>query len=158
LRGRPPGFAAGISGSRRSHCASLKSLGRAVPDCLYVALCACVHIANQGLRAISEAVNHAAVINARSFWVRLLALVVEDETLLRLHAAGLLQEHGFAVLEAANAAEALTVLQSRGDVRILFTDIQMPGALDGMDLARGARALASRLASDCVGPHQAPAG
>jgi CheY-like chemotaxis protein len=47
------------------------------------------------------------------------ALVVGDETLLRLHAAGLLDEHGFAVVEAANAAEALTVLKSRGDVRLL---------------------------------------
>jgi two-component system, response regulator PdtaR len=64
------------------------------------------------------------------------ALVVEDEMLLRLHAAGLLEERGFAVLEAANATEALNVLQSRSDVRLLFTDIQMPGALDGMDLVR----------------------
>jgi CheY-like chemotaxis protein len=64
------------------------------------------------------------------------ALVVEDEMLLRLHAAGLLEEHGFAALEAANATEALNVLQSRSDVRLLFTDIQMPGALDGMDLVR----------------------
>jgi CheY-like chemotaxis protein len=64
------------------------------------------------------------------------ALVVEDETLLRLYAAGLLEEHGFAVLEAVNAAEALKVLQSRADVRLLFTDVQMPGALDGMELAR----------------------
>jgi CheY-like chemotaxis protein len=69
-----------------------------------------------------------------------LALVVEDETLLRLHAAGLLEEHGFAAVEAANAAEALNVLQSRSDVRLLFTDIQMPGALDGMDLARAVHA------------------
>ena len=56
--------------------------------------------------------------------------------LLRLHAAGLLEEHKFAVVEAANAAEALNVLQSRSDVRLLFTDIQMPGNLDGMDLVR----------------------
>jgi CheY-like chemotaxis protein len=68
------------------------------------------------------------------------ALVVEDEVLLRLHAAGLLEEQGFAVVEAANAAEALNVLQSRNDVRLLFTDIQMPGALDGMDLVREAHA------------------
>ena len=64
------------------------------------------------------------------------ALVVEDEMLLRLHAAGLLEEHGFAVLEAPNATEALNVLQSRSDVRLLFTDIKTPGALDGMDLVR----------------------
>jgi CheY-like chemotaxis protein len=67
------------------------------------------------------------------------ALVVEDETLLRLHAAGLLEEHGFAVVEAANAAEALTVLKSRGDVRLLFTDIQMPGDLDGMTATKWQR-------------------
>src|SRR5271156_1842351 len=65
-----------------------------------------------------------------------LILVVEDEALLRLHAADLLEEHGFRVLEARNAAAALKVLESRDDVRLLFTDIQMPGALDGMDLAR----------------------
>jgi CheY-like chemotaxis protein len=88
-----------------------------------------------------------------------LALVVEDETLLRLHAAGLLEEHGFAVLEAANAAEALTVLQSRGDVRLLFTDIQMPGALDGMDLVREVHARWPRvllvIASGRIKPPQA---
>jgi CheY-like chemotaxis protein len=65
-----------------------------------------------------------------------LILVVEDEELLRLHAADLLEEHGFRVVEARNAAAALEVLETRNDVRLLFTDIQMPGALDGMDLAR----------------------
>lgn len=63
-----------------------------------------------------------------------LILVVEDEELLRLHAADLLEEHG--VVEARNADTALKVLESRDDVRLLFTDIQMPGARDGMDLAR----------------------
>jgi two-component system, response regulator PdtaR len=61
---------------------------------------------------------------------------VEDEELLRLHAADLLEEHGFRVIEARNAAAALKVLETRDDVRLLFTDIQMPGTLDGMDLAR----------------------
>ena len=65
-----------------------------------------------------------------------LALVVEDEELLRLHAACLLEEHGFTVLEAESADAALKVMEARNDVRLLFTDIQMPGALDGMDLAR----------------------
>jgi DNA-binding NtrC family response regulator len=61
---------------------------------------------------------------------------VEDEELLRLFAADLLEEHGFRVVEARNAAAALKVLEARDDVRLLFTDIQMPGTLDGMDLAR----------------------
>ena len=65
-----------------------------------------------------------------------LALVVDDEELLRIYAAGLLEEHGFAVLEAADFGEALKILESRKDVRLLFTDIQMPGRCDGMDLAR----------------------
>jgi CheY-like chemotaxis protein len=65
-----------------------------------------------------------------------LPLVVDDEEILRLFAAGLLEEHGFDVMEAENAAAALRVLDSHRDVRLLFTDIQMPGALSGMDLAR----------------------
>jgi CheY-like chemotaxis protein len=63
-------------------------------------------------------------------------LVVEDNELLRLHAADLLEEHGFGVVEAENADAALKLLETRDDVRLLFTDIQMPGSCDGMDLAR----------------------
>ena len=65
-----------------------------------------------------------------------LALVVDDEELLRLYAAGVLEDHGFRVVEAENAAVALKVLESRHNVRLLFTDIQMPGKLNGMDLAQ----------------------
>jgi two-component system, response regulator PdtaR len=65
-----------------------------------------------------------------------LALVVDDEELLRLYAAGLLEDHGFKVIEAENASAALKVFQSRSDVRLLFTDVQMPGELNGIDLAR----------------------
>src|ERR1700722_12766824 len=63
-------------------------------------------------------------------------LIVEDDELLRLYAAGLLEDHGFGVVEAENADAALTLLETRDDVRLLFTDIQMPGSCDGMDLAR----------------------
>jgi CheY-like chemotaxis protein len=63
-------------------------------------------------------------------------LVVEDETLIRLWAADILEENGFSVLEATDADAALKVLESRPDVRLLFTDVQMPGSLDGMELAR----------------------
>jgi two-component system, response regulator PdtaR len=63
-------------------------------------------------------------------------LVVEDNELLRLHAADLLEEHGFGVVEAENADAALKLLETRDDVRLLFTDIQMPGSFDGMNLAR----------------------
>ncbi len=63
-------------------------------------------------------------------------LIVEDEALIRAYAVGQLEEAGFEVLEAANAAEALETMKARPDVRVLFTDVQMPGKLDGMGLAR----------------------
>jgi CheY-like chemotaxis protein len=63
-------------------------------------------------------------------------LVVEDDALLRMHAAGLLEENGFGVVEAENADAALKLMETRDDVRLLFTDIQMPGSCDGMELAR----------------------
>jgi CheY-like chemotaxis protein len=65
-----------------------------------------------------------------------MALVVDDEELLRVYAAGLLEEHGFEVVEASDAASALKALEDHREVRLLFTDIQMPGQLDGMGLAR----------------------
>ena len=67
---------------------------------------------------------------------RPIALVVDDEALLRMYASDLLEEEGFAVLAAADAEAALRILEARPDVRLLFTDIQMPGGCDGMDLAR----------------------
>jgi two-component system, response regulator PdtaR len=63
-------------------------------------------------------------------------LVVEDEALIRLWAADLLEENGFSVLEAKDAEAALKVSQSRPDVKLLFTDVQMPGSLNGIELAR----------------------
>ena len=63
-------------------------------------------------------------------------LVVEDEALLRMYAADLLEENGFSVVEAENADTALKLLETRDDVRLLFTDVRMPGSCDGMELAR----------------------
>ena len=54
-------------------------------------------------------------------------LVVEDEALIRIWAADLLEEDGFSVIEAKDADAALKVLEARPDVRLLFTDVQMPG-------------------------------
>jgi CheY-like chemotaxis protein len=63
-------------------------------------------------------------------------LVVEDEAILRMNAQGVLEENGFEVLEARDAHEALHILEKRPDVRLVFTDIQMPGRLNGLDLLR----------------------
>ena len=66
----------------------------------------------------------------------ILVLVVDDEAVLRLLAADVLEDSGFRVVEAEDAIEALKVLADYPGVRVLFTDINMPGALDGLDLAR----------------------
>jgi two-component system, response regulator PdtaR len=66
---------------------------------------------------------------------RPVVLVVEDETLLRWHAVAMIEDAGFDVIEAGNAAEAISVLEARTDVRVIFTDIQMPGSIDGLRLA-----------------------
>jgi DNA-binding NtrC family response regulator len=63
-------------------------------------------------------------------------LLVEDEPLVRMATADDLEEAGFQVLEAANADVALAVLEARSDeVQVLFTDVDMPGSLDGLSLA-----------------------
>jgi len=64
-----------------------------------------------------------------------IVLVVEDEVLTRLTIANELRSSGLSVVEAANADEALTVLRSSARVDLLFTDIQMPGSIDGLALA-----------------------
>jgi two-component system, response regulator PdtaR len=71
---------------------------------------------------------------------KLTVLLVEDEVLIRLMLAEELRSHGVQVLEASNAEEALTVLESSLPVHVLFTDIRMPGAMDGVALARFAHA------------------
>jgi CheY-like chemotaxis protein len=64
-----------------------------------------------------------------------IVLVVEDEALLRINATTIAQEAGFLVLEASNADEAIRILEDRDDIRIVFSDIQMPGSMDGLGLA-----------------------
>jgi CheY-like chemotaxis protein len=64
-----------------------------------------------------------------------MVLIVDDEPLIRMIAADALVEAGFSVVEAGSADHALELLKSRPDVGILFTDVNMPGALDGIALA-----------------------
>lgn len=68
-----------------------------------------------------------------------MVLVVEDESMLRMYAAMTIEDAGFEVLEAANADEAVRILEARSDVRIVFTDIDMPGSMDGLKLAAAIR-------------------
>jgi CheY-like chemotaxis protein len=68
--------------------------------------------------------------------LRHVVLIVEDEPLVRLTGADLLADAGFDVLEASNADEALRILEATPAVRVVFSDVEMPGSTDGLGLAR----------------------
>jgi CheY-like chemotaxis protein len=62
-------------------------------------------------------------------------LVVEDEMLLRMRAVDMVEDAGYTSIEAVDADQAVAILESRSDIALLFTDIQMPGSMDGLGLA-----------------------
>jgi CheY-like chemotaxis protein len=67
-------------------------------------------------------------------------LIAEDEFIIRLTIAEFLRDQGYVVIEVANADEALDVFRSGTAVDLLFTDVRMPGSMDGCELARLVRA------------------
>ena len=66
-------------------------------------------------------------------------LIVEDEPLIRQAAVRTIEDAGFEIIEAANADEAIRILEGRRDIRVVFTDIHMPGSMDGLKLAHAVR-------------------
>lgn len=66
-------------------------------------------------------------------------LVVEDEWLIRVVAVEALREAGYETLEAATADEAITLLEAHPEIRLVFTDVHMPGSMDGAKLAEVVR-------------------
>jgi CheY-like chemotaxis protein len=75
---------------------------------------------------------------------QLLVLIVEDEVFTRFHAVDLVEAAGYRAIEASNADEAIAILESRKDIRIVFTDIDMPGSMDGIEVgSRSSRSLAA---------------
>jgi len=62
-------------------------------------------------------------------------LIVEDEPLLRMLAIDIVEEAGLAAVEACDAAEAIEILEKRPDIAVVFTDVNMPGSMSGMQLA-----------------------
>lgn len=64
-----------------------------------------------------------------------LVLVVEDELLIRMNSADMIRDFGFDVIEAMDADHAVSLLESVPGIRVVFTDIQMPGSMDGLLLA-----------------------
>jgi CheY-like chemotaxis protein len=80
-------------------------------------------IGNAVMMVLDHSVNPAVV------------LVVEDEMLLRMRTVDMVEDAGFTSVEAVDADEAVAILESRSDIALLFTDIQMPGSMDGLKLA-----------------------
>jgi CheY-like chemotaxis protein len=66
-------------------------------------------------------------------------LVVEDDPLLRMLAVEVVEEVGFVALQAGDADGAVALLEARSDISLLFTDIDMPGSMDGLKLAHAVR-------------------
>lgn len=70
---------------------------------------------------------------------RYAVLVVEDDALVRAEVVDLCIEAGFTTYEAKNAAQAIRLLERHSEIRMLFTDVEMPGTMDGLKLARAVR-------------------
>ena len=91
-------------------------------------------------------------------------LIVEDEAFVRLLGVGMLAHAGFRVIEAADGDEALEFLEANADVQLLFTDVNLPGSIDGMALARQVHERWPRIGIIMVSgkalprPHELPAG
>jgi DNA-binding NtrC family response regulator len=67
---------------------------------------------------------------------RAIVLVVEDEFLVRLYASEAIRDAGYEAIEAGNAETAIDILERRDDVGAVFTDINMPGTMNGVELAK----------------------
>jgi CheY-like chemotaxis protein len=70
---------------------------------------------------------------------KIIVLVVEDEPLVRMGIVDHLEDDGFTVLEASNSEEAIAILVKNLDIKIVFTDVDMPGGMDGLMLAAAIR-------------------
>ena len=66
-------------------------------------------------------------------------LVVEDDPIVRMNAVMMIEDAGLEVVEAASADEAIVILEARTDIGVVFTDIEMPGSMNGLKLAFAVR-------------------
>ena len=76
---------------------------------------------------------------AQSHAAKDLVLVVEDEPLIRMNSADIIRDLGFEVMEAVDADHAVSLLETVPGITVVFTDIQMPGSMDGLLLAAAVR-------------------
>jgi CheY-like chemotaxis protein len=84
-------------------------------------------------------------------------LVVDDEAMLRITAVELLEDAGFEMLEAGDAQDALVQIERHPEISVLFTDINMPGPFDGLELARRVHARRPDIRLIITSARQAPA-
>jgi CheY-like chemotaxis protein len=84
-------------------------------------------------------------------------LVVEDDHFVRMDAVDIVEEAGFIAVEAANADEALRLMEENPAIRIVFTDIEMPGSIDGIRLAHTVRERWPPVSILIASGHQRPA-
>lgn len=66
-------------------------------------------------------------------------LLVEDDPIIRMDVLSIIEEAGFEVIEATNADDAILILEARADISVVFTDIEMPGSMNGLKLAFAVR-------------------
>jgi len=99
--------------------------------------------------------ERAAGISSATGLVRTV-LMVEDEVLIRMAAAEALREHGFIVVEASNAADAEDLIASGIAPEVLFTDVRMPGGIDGLELAQRIQSRLPRLIVMIASGHADP--
>lgn len=71
--------------------------------------------------------------------MKIVVLVVEDEPIIRMNAVAMIEDAGYDVIEAANADDAILLLETRPDIRVVFSDIEMPGSMDGLKLIHAVR-------------------
>lgn len=70
---------------------------------------------------------------------KITVLVVEDEAIIRMDLVDFLTEEGFEVFEASNADEAIALLETNDKIQVIFTDVDMPGSMDGLKLSAAVR-------------------
>jgi CheY-like chemotaxis protein len=96
---------------------------------------------DQGNWTQKPSIQIKATIRKKRVWstpmraARPVILIVEDDTMLRMDAVAMIEAEGFQAIEATNADDAITLLETRADIAVIFTDIQMPGSMDGLKLA-----------------------
>ncbi len=83
-----------------------------------------------------------------------IVLVVEDEPMLMLMAGTMVEDAGLKPLYAKNADDAVAILEARTDIRIVFTDVDMPGSMDGIKLAAAVRDLGPPISIIVVSGHK----